>query len=320
MPSTLAWHKFTAAVLRVVNTIPFVLISAVIVWSYYAFVLNLCLYLWNVHRVQAILYLVAHHILFLLFTWSYCRASFTPPGSPQDAKFNPSVDQESLLPTATTIPVDHPIALEPVLVKRDGRPRFCKKCQGSKPDRAHHCRVCGRCILKMDHHCPWLNNCVGFANYKFFYLFILHGAIYCLWCCIATIFPCWEVILDPTIGLLNLSIHWILMVFLGFALGVGLIGFTAFHTRLLLANRTTIESFERTNYRVGHTSEVTRSRYLNLFDIGWRQNWVQVMGPRWWLWLLPVYTTLGDGRKFPLCKYGYQTVNGSEEDIAGMSA
>ncbi|XP_067377068.1 palmitoyltransferase ZDHHC16A isoform X4 [Channa argus] len=35
----------------------------------------------------------------------------------------------------------------------------CKKCIIAKPARAHHCGICNRCILKMDHHCPWLNNC-----------------------------------------------------------------------------------------------------------------------------------------------------------------
>lgn len=31
--------------------------------------------------------------------------------------------------------------------------RWCKKCQGWKPPRCHHCRKCGRCVLRMDHHC-----------------------------------------------------------------------------------------------------------------------------------------------------------------------
>lgn len=46
--------------------------------------------------------------------------------------------------------------------------RLCKICQKFKPIRTHHCRQCGVCVLKMDHHCNWLINCVGYYNYKFF--------------------------------------------------------------------------------------------------------------------------------------------------------
>lgn len=30
--------------------------------------------------------------------------------------------------------------------------RTCSRCSQLKPQRAHHCSVCGTCILKMDHH------------------------------------------------------------------------------------------------------------------------------------------------------------------------
>ncbi len=30
--------------------------------------------------------------------------------------------------------------------------RYCKLCEGFKPERTHHCRECKRCVLLMDHH------------------------------------------------------------------------------------------------------------------------------------------------------------------------
>ncbi|XP_021302654.1 probable protein S-acyltransferase 16 isoform X4 [Sorghum bicolor] len=61
--------------------------------------------------------------------------------------------------------------------RKGGDLRYCQKCCHYKPPRAHHCRVCKRCVLKMDHHCIWINNCVGHENYKIFLVFVLYAVV-----------------------------------------------------------------------------------------------------------------------------------------------
>lgn len=36
--------------------------------------------------------------------------------------------------------------------------KTCKKCNRAKPPRTHHCSICKKCILRMDHHCPYVAN------------------------------------------------------------------------------------------------------------------------------------------------------------------
>ncbi|KAJ5591738.1 uncharacterized protein N7459_002107, partial [Penicillium hispanicum] len=50
---------------------------------------------------------------------------------------------------------------------------FCVPCMSRKPLRSRHCRRCGRCVAKHDHHCPWIDNCVGANNLRHFVLYIV---------------------------------------------------------------------------------------------------------------------------------------------------
>ncbi|KAK9356710.1 DHHC palmitoyltransferase-domain-containing protein [Lipomyces doorenjongii] len=53
----------------------------------------------------------------------------------------------------------------------------CRTCHTPKPARSKHCSVCKHCIARMDHHCAWINNCVGYNNYRFFLGFIVSNLI-----------------------------------------------------------------------------------------------------------------------------------------------
>ncbi|XP_068126984.1 palmitoyltransferase ZDHHC23 [Hyperolius riggenbachi] len=50
---------------------------------------------------------------------------------------------------------------------------WCKICQVMRPPRSGHCRICGSCVQRLDHHCVWINNCIGSRNHKFFILLLL---------------------------------------------------------------------------------------------------------------------------------------------------
>ncbi|XP_016391385.1 palmitoyltransferase ZDHHC23-like [Sinocyclocheilus rhinocerous] len=57
--------------------------------------------------------------------------------------------------------------------EKEGKKKLCPVCLQVRPPRAGHCRICGACVLRMDHHCVWMNSCVGQANHRQFILTLL---------------------------------------------------------------------------------------------------------------------------------------------------
>jgi len=51
--------------------------------------------------------------------------------------------------------------------------QVCVVCRSRRKMRSHHCKECGRCVERLDHHCPWIDNCVGLGNQRSFFFFIV---------------------------------------------------------------------------------------------------------------------------------------------------
>jgi palmitoyltransferase ZDHHC13/17 len=51
--------------------------------------------------------------------------------------------------------------------------QICPQCVVKISPRSRHCECCNKCVEKFDHHCPWVNNCIGAKNLGIFYGFLL---------------------------------------------------------------------------------------------------------------------------------------------------
>jgi len=88
--------------------------------------------------------------------------------------------------TATTRPgtPDSNVEFGSVLAAENGRFAtftLCRQCAMPRPPNTHHCSVCSACVHDMDHHCPYVHNCVGYENRRSFVLFLMFAAATCLY-------------------------------------------------------------------------------------------------------------------------------------------
>uniref|UniRef100_A0A8C5LWL9 Palmitoyltransferase n=1 Tax=Leptobrachium leishanense TaxID=445787 RepID=A0A8C5LWL9_9ANUR len=283
---------------RVVGWIPVVFIALVACWSYYAYVLELCISL----------YLVFFHLFFFMFVWSYWKTIFSSPAKPSkefcmsqsdkekyEREDRPEFQQEILKRAAKDLPIYTTTATRAI--------RYCDRCQLIKPDRCHHCSACDVCVLKMDHHCPWVNNCVGFSNYKFFLLFLLYSLLYCLFIA-ATVLQYFIRFWTGELPDTRAKFHVLFLFFVAAMFFISILSLFGYHCWLVGKNRSTIEAFRAPTFRSGPEN--------NGFSLGFSKNMREVFGDQKKYWLLPFFTSLGDGCSFPT-----RLVSGDPEQAAG---
>ncbi|KAJ5894658.1 Zinc finger DHHC-type palmitoyltransferase [Penicillium taxi] len=197
-------------------------------------------------------------LLYVALNASYTIAVFTDPGSPLSTRHGSDRHNYSALPVS-----EYP-EFTSYTVSSTGESRFCKKCQCPKPDRAHHCSTCKRCVLKMDHHCPWLATCVGLYNYKAFLLFLIYTSLFC-WVCftVSAIWTWAEILNDTRYTDTFLPVNVVLLAILSGVIGLVLTGFTAWHISLAVRGTTTIEGLEKTRYVSPLRKALDRQRVEN---------------------------------------------------------
>ncbi|XP_022231412.2 palmitoyltransferase ZDHHC15B [Drosophila obscura] len=281
----------------ILRWIPVIFMGAILVYSYYVYVWHLCLQKMTNYIVMGVL-LLWYHLLLVMFLWTYWRSIWTRVVPIPDEWSIPDADwrrlqradglverRRILVAVAGSLPIS--------MCDQNGVVRYCAYCRIIKPDRAHHCRTCQRCILKMDHHCPWVNNCVHFHNYKFFVLFLFYSSLYCLDILVTLLhhlhhewgFDFDNVTMDSLLTMVPLVFAMIFSSAALIMLGI--------HIYFVLVNRTTMESAHSPIFCVA-------GRTRKNFSLGRCANFCEVFGYRWYLWPLPIYSSCGNGLTFPI--------------------
>jgi len=226
--------------------------------------------------------LVIFHFITGLMLYCLARSILTSPGTIPDGK-GWELEPERDDPSAQGRNAKSVDLLE--RKQSSGERRNCKWCLKYKPDRCHHCRVCNLCVLKMDHHCPWVYNCIGFCNHKYFFLLLVYAAVNLIF----INFTMFESVWWSTRT--DVSVAVMVALTCGASLAASLlvltISFLGFHTWLMVKAMTTLEFCEKSLKKASYSSSV--------YNEGLYHNICVVLGPKPLLWFLPMSLPEGDG-------------------------
>ncbi|KAL6530610.1 putative protein S-acyltransferase 4 [Orobanche minor] len=182
-------------------------------------------------------------IFFLLLTASrdpgIIRRNTNPPDSDEAIEINtPSMEWVSGRTAHLKLPRTKDVLVNGHTVKV----KFCDTCLLYRPPRASHCSICNNCVQRFDHHCPWVGQCIGVRNYRFFYMFISTSTILCMYVFIVSLYnivhrtgTVWKAMSCDYLSDVLIIYCFISFWFVG--------GLTVFHFYLISTNQTTYENF-----------------------------------------------------------------------------
>uniref|UniRef100_A0A6B2EEB8 Palmitoyltransferase n=1 Tax=Phlebotomus kandelakii TaxID=1109342 RepID=A0A6B2EEB8_9DIPT len=190
-------------------------------------------------------------ILYIFTMSSLFRTSFSDPGiipraSQDEAAY---IEKQIEVPNSLNSPTYRPPPrTKEVLVRGQiVKLKYCFTCKIFRPPRASHCSLCDNCVSRFDHHCPWVGNCVGKRNYRFFYMFIVSLAFLTVF-----IFTCstTHIVLltkdrnDLTLEAIKESPFSLIIAIICFLSVWSVIGLAGFHTYLITSDQTTNEDIK----------------------------------------------------------------------------
>lgn len=187
---------------------------------------------------------------FLFVLGALFRTSFSDPGiiprstSDEAAFIETQIELKNMnLDSPTFRPP--PRTKEIIIRGQSVKLKYCFTCKIFRPPRASHCSICDNCVDHFDHHCPWVGNCVGKRNYRFFYAFIVSlsfHVVFVFCCSVAHLSVLAEgrLVFDAV----RESPTSVLVVAVTFSSVWSVLGLAGFHTYLAASNQTTNEDIK----------------------------------------------------------------------------
>ncbi|CAO2628635.1 Palmitoyltransferase ZDHHC14 [Lemmus lemmus] len=194
-------------------------------------------------------------ILFFFVMGTLLRTSFSDPGVLPRATPDEAADLERQIDIANGTSSGGyrppPRTKEVIINGQTVKLKYCFTCKIFRPPRASHCSLCDNCVERFDHHCPWVGNCVGKRNYRFFYMFILSLSFLTVF---IFAFVITHVILRKYAAEIRFRVldsPTVLEAMVCFFSVWSIVGLSGFHTYLISSNQTTNEDVSSRPQHVG---------------------------------------------------------------------